>query len=116
MKLIIQIGAIALITYLLMQVFPWWTIVIVPFLVSLAANEKGGRSFLAGFTGIFLLWFVHTWVISMQSGSLMTQKIAALFGLPNTFLLMIITALIGGLCGGLGAWSGFHARALFAGK
>lgn len=114
MKMILQIGLIALLAYLLQLVFPWWMIMLVPFAITSFTKQSAGSSFLVGFIGIFILWFVHAWVITMQSGTIMTEKVAELFSLPGSFILLIITAIIGAMAGGMGGLSGYHIRSLLA--
>jgi hypothetical protein len=50
----------------------------------------------------------------MQSEGILTERVALLFNLPSPVLLIAITALIGGLVGGIAALSGFFFRQLFS--
>ncbi len=40
---------------------PWWGFAITSFLVALLVHQKGGKAFLSGFLGIFLLWAGLAW-------------------------------------------------------
>ena len=86
---------------------PWWSIAIVASLIALFFRQSIGRSFLAGFTGIFLLWSLVALWIDVKNEHILSQKIAQLFPLGgSSFLLILVTALVGALVGGLAAMSG----------
>src|SRR6478752_7469916 len=77
---------------------PWWNIAIIAFAVTLFIRQKIIYGFLAGFLGIFLLWAaVATW-IDISNQRILSHKIAKLLPLGGSSLLLIlITALVGGL-------------------
>lgn len=93
--------------------FPWWVLAIVAFGVALLVPQTNGRSFFAGFLGIFLMWVVVAAWIDWKNGSLLSQKIAQLLPLGgSSILLVLVTAFIGGLVGGFAALSGGSLRRL----
>ena len=83
------------------------------FLISLILSSNGLSSFFAGFLGVGILWFYLAWRVDSTTGSILTDKVAAIFSLPNSFLLFFVTAIIGGLAGGFGALAGSHLRSIF---
>ena len=63
--------------------------------------------------GIFLLWFVVAFWIDTTNDNILSHKIAQLFPLGGSSMLLIfVTAFIGALVGGLAAMSGasLHPR------
>ena len=112
LKVLLKIGFTLILAFLFQTVFPWWSIVIASFLISLIISTKGLSSFIAGFLGIAILWFFSATIIDIKTGSILTERIAAIFSLPNTWLLILITTLIGGLVGGFGALTGSYLRNL----
>jgi hypothetical protein len=92
---------------------PWWSVVVASFLISLILSSKGLSSFFSGFLGVGILWFYLAWRIDSTTGSILTDKVAAIFTLPNSFLLILVTAVIGGIAGGFGALAGSHLRSIF---
>src|SRR2546423_1805817 len=95
---------------------PWWSIAIVSFLVALFIPQRIGLGFIAGFTGIFLLWGILALWIDLKNESILSQKIAQLFPLGGSSILMIlISAFIGALVGGFAAMAGSSLR-LMGGK
>lgn len=86
---------------------PWWSIAIVAFLVALLLALRPGRAFLCGFAGIFILWGVLSWWIDMKNSSILSRRMAEIFPLHgSSVLLVLITALVGGLVGGFAAMTG----------
>ena len=70
-----------------------------------------GKAFLSGFLGIFILWLVLAWWIDIKNQHVLSNKVAEIFPLGgSSFLLILVTALIGGLVGGLAAMSGSYLR------
>lgn len=93
--------------------FPWWVLAIVAFGVALLVPQTNNRSFFSGFLGIFLLWTIVAAWIDWKNGSLLSHKIAQLLPLGgSSFLLVLVTALVGGLLGGFAALSGGSLRRL----
>ncbi|MEM1135807.1 MAG: hypothetical protein AAGI07_08195 [Bacteroidota bacterium] len=106
MTLIIKIILIVLFAYLASLFLPWWSMAIVCFLVVFVNGGTNTQNFLAGFLAIFFLWFVHASIIDYQNESILSMRIAKLFNLPNSITLILVTALIGGIVGGISSISG----------
>ncbi|MFA0964699.1 hypothetical protein AB9P05_23025 [Roseivirga sp. BDSF3-8] len=113
MRFLIKILLIALVTYFTSGLLPWWAGALAAFLVCLFIPTRGFISFLSGFLGVGLLWLAISWLIDSQTESRLTERVGTIFTLNSSFLLVILTALIGALSGGLGALSGHLFRALF---
>lgn len=90
---------------------PWWSIAIAAFIIAVLVHQKAGKAFLAGFTGVFLLWALLALMKDMPNESLLSKKIAEIlpFG-GSTALLIIVTAFVGALVAGFGAMSGSYLR------
>jgi hypothetical protein len=92
----------------------WWTVAIIPFLVvSVFKPIRSTYAFLSGFIAIFLLWSSTAFVIDYKNDHMLANSLAKLFNLPHSFLLIIITGLVGGLVGGFSSLSGSYFRKLF---
>ncbi len=90
---------------------PWWSIAIVAFSVALLVRQTIGLAYLAGFTAICFLWGGLALFIHIRNKGLLTQKIAQIFPLNgNSFYLLSLTALVGGLVAGFAAMSGSSLR------
>jgi hypothetical protein len=90
---------------------PWWSVAIVAFLAALLIQPKIGIGFVAGFSGIFLLWALLAFWIDTNNESILSRKMALLFPLGGSSLLLIlVTALVGGLVGGFAAMAGSSIR------
>ncbi|HEY0060189.1 MAG TPA: hypothetical protein VGB56_13720 [Flavisolibacter sp.] len=112
MRFILSVLLIALLSYIAGLFLPWWSIAIVAFGVSLLVTQSLGASFLSGFTGIFLLWAVLAVWIDSKNESLLSHKIAQLFPLGGSSVLLIaVTAFVGALVGGFAAMSAAALRA-----
>src|SRR6476469_10856116 len=111
MRLLVSILLIALFAFIAGLFLPWWSIALVAFLVGLFIPLRLGTAFLAGFLAIFLLWSGVALWLDLRYEQLLSQKIDALMHVPSSLLLVLITALIGGLVGGFAALSGRSLRA-----
>lgn len=84
---------------------PWWAIGVASFLVTLIRGDKPGRAFLAGFLGVALFWLTVALVHDIPNEHILSSRMAALFHLPDHWLFMLVTVIVGGLVGGLAAWA-----------
>lgn len=111
MRFVLATLLIAVISFIAGLYFPWWSIAIIAFLIALLIPQGIGRSFLSGFTGIFLLWGLLALWIDIKNESILSGKVAQLFLLgSHSVLLILATALIGALVGGFAAMSGASLR------
>lgn len=112
-KVLIKIVLTALLAYLFQTIpAPWWSVVIASLLISFIISTKGMSSFIAGFLGIGLLWFMLATIIDIRTDSILTERVAGIFSLPNSWLLVLVTSLVGAMAGGFGALTGSHFRSL----
>ena len=113
LKYVLSIVVTALVAFVLGLYLPWWGIAIAAFLVSAAIPQKPTFSFLSGFLGVFLLWEVLAWWIDNKNNGILSQKVAALIGLGNSsVLLIVITSVVGALVAGFAALAGTYLRRL----
>lgn len=110
MRFLTQVVLTALSSYVATQFLPWWSLVICAAVVAMRLNPSQSTAFLGGFVAISLLWMgVATWIDTSTEG-ILSSRIAPLLGFQSPIPLILLTGLIGGLAGGLGAWSGQQIR------
>jgi|SRR5688572_19869720 hypothetical protein len=111
MKFIIAILLTALLSFAIGFYMSWWSIALAAFLVAALIRQNPGRAWLSGFLGIFLLWAGLAWWIDIKNQSILSQKVATLFPLDGSVLMLIlITAFIGALVAGFAALTGSYIR------
>lgn len=111
MKFFLSLILIALLSYALGLFLPWWTIAIAAFLVSAFIPQKPLTSFLTGFLSLFLFWGIMSWYISFANHDILANRISLLiFKTESSWLLVLLTALIGALVAGLAALAGSFAH------
>ena len=111
MKFTVSIILIAILSFALGLYLPWWSFAVAAFAVIALIHQRPALAFLAGFVSIFVLWFLLATVIDIRNQHFLSKKMALLLPLGgNTFLLMLVTALVGGLVGGFAALSGSFLR------
>ncbi len=116
MKIFLQILSIAVISYFSEQLFPWWSIAVVSFAVLIISPAGSpGTAFITGFTGIAFLWLILAWTIDLETGGLLSGKVADLFHIGSRTGLILVTAFTGGIIGGLAGWSAYALRNSFSG-
>jgi hypothetical protein len=111
MKFIVVVLLTALLGYAAPLYFSWWSFAVTSFIIALLVHQKTWLAFVATFLGLFLLWGIMAIIIDTGNNHLLSQKIAVLLPLHgSSFLLILITALIGGLVSGFAGLSGSLAR------
>lgn len=91
---------------------PWWAAPIIAFVMALYAGTKPAQAFWSGFGAVFMVWTVLALFKSVPNDHILASRVAVLFHLPHWIWILFITALIGGLVGGMSALSGFLVRRL----
>lgn len=115
MKFVIKVVLIAVLAYLLEMFLPWWSVAIAAFIVEIALGTPKGKAFFSGFLGIFLLWFSVAFIIDSANEHILSTKMAAVLPLGGSAIAIILfTAVIGGLLGGLAAASGIELKKALA--
>jgi hypothetical protein len=109
-KVLLKIILTAVMAYILQAILPWWSVVIASFSISFIISPKGLSSFVGGFLGIGILWLMLAAITDYQTDSILTDRVAGIFSLPSSQLLILITSIIGGLVGGFGALTGSYLR------
>jgi hypothetical protein len=111
MKLLVATILTALLAFVGGLYFSWWIIAVAAFISVLLIPMRRGKAFLAGFLGIFILWAMLAWWIDVKNNDVLATKVAQIFPLGgSSFLLILVTALVGGLVGGLASLCGSYLR------
>ncbi len=116
MKFLIKILLIAAISYVGQMFLPFWVVAIAGLLVSLVVKTNGFTAFLSGFIGVFGLWFLSAYFINENAQGILSEKMVTIIPVGSVLMLIILTAVIGGLVGGFGALTGSIVHSTFARK
>jgi hypothetical protein len=106
MKFIIQVLITAAVCFVLQSFLPWWSMPFGAASIAYLTDNKGGISFLAGLLGVALLWFAMALYVDMSSHGILTAKVNKLLPIPA----LALTAIVGGLVGGMSALCGSLLR------
>ena len=91
---------------------PWWGIGVAGFAAGFWKAPSAWRALGAGFSGAGILWLAAAGYIHLKSGGNLTVMIAGIAGLSNPPVLVVLTALIGGVVAALAAAAGYHLGTL----
>lgn len=92
---------------------PWWAAAIIAFLAALYWGKTAGQAFVSGFLGLFVTWMALALAKSIPNNNVLAARVSHLFHLPNWILLLLVTAIIGGLVGGMAALTGVLVKKAF---
>lgn len=107
MKFLITFILIALLSFAAGIYFPWWSLAIVGFVVGIVIPQSGWSAFFAGFLSVAILWTVLSLMLSIPNEHILARRVAPIFVKTDSpFLLILVTALIGGLVGGFATLTG----------
>jgi hypothetical protein len=96
---------------------PWWMVAIIAFLAAFWLGKTSGQSFWSGFGAVFAVWTILALMKTIPNENILADKVVQLFPIPHSWiLLLLITAIIGGLVGGMSAWSGVLLKRALAKK
>ncbi|MCC5942694.1 MAG: hypothetical protein JJU37_14225 [Balneolaceae bacterium] len=86
---------------------PWWILFIPAFFFGVWMIENGFAAFTIGFTGAGFAWFLQALYIHIANGAIVTTRIAEMMGVGSPWLILVLTFLVGGLPGAIGALTGY---------
>lgn len=113
MKKLITIAIIASISTAIqmIHIFPWWTFLIIVFLLGIALPLEKWKvpSFFYGFISGFLVWLLSTLYFESAYNGKVMAPIALTFEV-SPYILYLVIGLIGGLLTGLALYSGAQLR------
>jgi hypothetical protein len=108
MRIILQIVAICVCSYLAQQWFPWYSIAIVSGVLGFTFSSRA--NFTAGFIAISMLWMLMI-TFSSSATPRLYLAVTEIVNLPAVWVLKVITCCFGGLIGGLACLTGSLYRA-----
>ena len=90
---------------------PWWMVAVIAFIAALIYGGRPGKAFLSGFGAIFIAWTILALMKSIPNDNMLAGRVVQLFPLPNNWIwVLVVTAVIGGIVGGMSALSGALIR------
>ncbi|TAE74145.1 MAG: hypothetical protein EAZ85_05160 [Bacteroidetes bacterium] len=108
---------IALLVFITQSLFTdFWLSAASAFIASFLLGKNNLHSFLSGFCGVGVIWLGYILFIDTQNESLLADRIAQLFKLSSGTWLIVVTTCLGGITGGLSAWTGYALKSLFISK
>ena len=103
-------------SYFAIMIMPWWISMLLAFFIILLLPLKGGKAFLAAALGTALAYTIMSLQTDLANEHILSSKMAVLFHLPSYILMIVITALMGAITAGLGAWVASALQLLFRKK
>jgi len=113
MKFILSIVLVALVTYAIgiYGNLPWWSFVVTNLIIAIALPIKPLQSFIAGALGVGALWAGLAFGIDSANNHILSTKVAQIIPLGGSYIaLIIVTAFVGALLGGLASLTGSFVR------
>jgi hypothetical protein len=102
---------ILLLAFLAQLFLPWWVIAPLCFVLAATLGNTGGQAFGAGFAGIGLGWLLMAAWLNANSAGILSHRVAQLLPMGGQgWALVLVTAVLGGLVGGVAALAGCWAR------
>jgi hypothetical protein len=95
---------------------PWWLLAPLSGVVAFATPLSLRRTFLWGFVGGALSWLLAALMLHIPNEGILAHRIGGMLGGLAPFGVLMLTAILGGLLGGLGAVSGRLLRDLIMKK
>lgn len=92
---------------------PWWSVMLAAFITAFRLPLKGSSVFLVPFFAILLFWAGYSYILASKNDFILSKKIAILLPLEgNPYVLLLVTAIVGGLAAGIAAIFGKQCQLL----
>ena len=103
-------------SFFLQMVLPWWVVIVLSFATCGLIGKTVKISFWHPFYAIFLLWLGMALFKSLPNSNILATRVAELIGVKLWYVVLIITALLGGLTAAVSGICGYHFRKAVIGK
>lgn len=113
MKLLLSTFSVAVLTIIFQIALPWWSLAIAGLIAGIVLNQNAFVAFMGGFLGSSLVWGCYSLYIDFSTNSILSEKIAAIFSLNSPLLLVLLSAIVAGIIGGLSCLTANLFRASF---
>jgi hypothetical protein len=110
MKFFVSILVTALLAFACGLYLPWWSVAVAAFVVSALIYQPPLRAFFTGFCAVLLLWFGLILKINVANDNILVERVSSVMGVGGSFVLVILSCVIGAITGGLGAATGSLLR------
>ena len=109
MRFVVSIVLIIFLSFVACLYFPWWSIAVVAFIVSIVIHQTPGMSFVTGLFALFLLWgSMSLWIGSKNDFAFAHKASMIMFKKDSPGLLVFASAMIGALVAGFAAMAGSY--------
>lgn len=106
MRFLLSLLLTALTAYIFGIFLDWWSVALAAFLVALVYPQTAGKAFFSGFLAIFLLWGGMAFVMDIRNDHILATRMSQLIAQSSSpYLMVIITAVLGGIVGALSSLS-----------
>lgn len=110
MKSILGFLIIIISGYFAQMFLVWWSIAAIAFLIGFLMRNRANSSFWTGFFAVFCLWGAMAFWLNMQNEGVLAARLGDLFGGSPSIVLVLVTALLGGILGGMSTMTGSLGR------
>lgn len=102
---------IVLLASLLLQLLlPWWIIVVISFVTCALLGKTGKIALWSPFFAIALLWKGAALFKSLPNDNILVTRIGEMLGLHTWWLVLVLTAVLGGFVAAVSGFCGYHFR------
>ncbi|MHA7843738.1 MAG: hypothetical protein ACX93I_10490 [Winogradskyella sp.] len=99
---IINFFATIVLTILLSNFLPWWSVMTAALATSLFIPLKKTAVFFVPFLAILVFWGIYSFILSSGNDYTLAKRIAVLLPLGgNPYALMLVTGIVGGVAAGV---------------
>lgn len=112
-KKYISFIATVVLAIFLAQFLPWWSVMLAAFISELIFNLKRSAIFFVPFFAVAFYWAVYAYILSSSNDFILAEKIAVLLPLGGSpYVLIVVTAFIGGIAAGVAGMFAHQVRYL----
>jgi hypothetical protein len=96
--------------FFLQMIMPWWIVIVLSFAACGLIGKTAKISFWHPFLAIFVLWLGMALFKSMPNHNILATRVAEMLGVKLWYVVLIITALLGGIAAAISGLCGYHFR------
>jgi hypothetical protein len=106
---------IVILVVLAQSFFPWWTMPLVCYIVSISLGRSAWGTFFSAFFAVFFVWAIKAFWADIQNDQILSERMGQMLGIAGEWLFMI-SAVFGAVLGSLAALAGYYTKSIFLKK
>lgn len=110
---IILLALVVVLSYICLIFLPWWSVVVLCFLLCTVISIPRFGGFWMSFLGVFVMYLAVSSYKNITNDHILGDVVASMFVMPSSWIVVLFGAILFALLSGMGGYTGSLLRRIF---